>query len=232
MLLDDELPGLTYLKMLCEQIPALDVVKAFNNPEVFLSELPNLDFDMCILDIEMPGINGLQIANLLLGKPVIFTTAYNEYAADAFDLNAVDYIRKPIQKERLEQAVNKAIHQFGIFKSQKNFLRLNSDKGKAVLFFDQILYIYTSPVDSRDKIIVLQDGSTVTAKNYTFSSLLEELPGAGFCQVNKREAISIKAVAYFSSDEITTRIKHPSGKPLNFTLSDSYRDEFMKKVMR
>jgi DNA-binding LytR/AlgR family response regulator len=232
LLLDDELPGLTYLKMLCEQIPELEVVKAFNNPEIFLSEIPKLDFDICILDIEMPGINGLQIANLIQNKPVIFTTAYKEYAADAFDLNAVDYVRKPIKKERLEQAVQKALNQIRNKKIPKNFIRLNTDKGKAVILFDQILYLYTSPVDSRDKVILLENGTSLTAKNYTFSDLFKELPAMEFCQVNKREAISIKAVAYFSSDEITTRIKHSSGKPLSLTLSDSYRDEFMKKVMR
>lgn len=232
LLLDDELPGLTYLKMLCEQIPELEVVKAFNNPEIFLSEIPKLDFDICILDIEMPGINGLQIANLIQNKPVIFTTAYKEYAADAFDLNAVDYVRKPIKKERLEQAVQKALNQVRNKKNTKNFIRLNTDKGKAVIPFDQILYIYTSPVDSRDKVILLGDGTSLTAKNYTFSVLFKELPEMEFCQVNKREAISIKTVAYFSSDEITTRIKHPSGKPMNITLSESYKDEFMKKVMR
>lgn len=69
LLLDDELPGLTYLKMLCEQIPDLEVVRAFDNPVKFLEEVKNLDFDFCILDIEMPEMNCLQIANLLNGKP-------------------------------------------------------------------------------------------------------------------------------------------------------------------
>lgn len=72
LLLDDELPGLTYLKMLCEQIPGLSVVKSFNDPSRFLEEFPSLEFDFCIIDIEMPQFNGLQIANLLQGKPVIF----------------------------------------------------------------------------------------------------------------------------------------------------------------
>jgi len=110
LLLDDELTGLSYLKMLCEQIPELEVVKAFNSPLKFFTELPKLDFDLCILDIEMPEMNGLQVANLLNGRPVIFTTAYKEYAADAFDLNAVDYVRKPLTKERLEKAVKKAFY--------------------------------------------------------------------------------------------------------------------------
>ena len=231
ILLDDELPGLSYLKMLCEQIPGIEVVKAFDNPEALLREVTNLEFDFCILDIEMPQISGLQIANLLSGKPVIFATAYNEYAADAFDLNAVDYLRKPLSKERLEKAVEKVNSRVQFHSQSKNYFHLNTDKGKAIIFFDQIMYFHTSDVDSRDKVIVLQDGSTLLAKNYTFNSLLNMLPISDFCQVNKREAIAIKAVTFFSNDEITTKVLHPSGKPLIVTLSDNFRTEFMKKVI-
>ena len=77
--------------MLCEQIPQLEVVKAFNRPDLFIEESSKLDFDLCILDIEMPQTNGIQIAELLKHKLIIFTTAHKEYAAEAFDLNAVDY---------------------------------------------------------------------------------------------------------------------------------------------
>ena len=59
------MPGLTYLKMLCEQIPELEIVKAFNNPEKLLTEFPELDFDLCISDIEMPAIGGLTLTSLL-----------------------------------------------------------------------------------------------------------------------------------------------------------------------
>ena len=90
LLLDDELPGLTYLKMICEQVPGVEVVRAFNDPLKFIAESEQLDFDLCILDIEMPQMSGLEVARLLAGKPVIFTTAYKEYAAEAFDLNAID----------------------------------------------------------------------------------------------------------------------------------------------
>ena len=109
MLLDDELPSLTYLKMLCEQIPELEVIRVFNNASLFLREISGLEFDLCILDIEMPGIDGLQIAKLLKGRPLIFTTGYSEYAAEAFDLDAVDYVRKPIKLDRLQLAVQKAV---------------------------------------------------------------------------------------------------------------------------
>ena len=232
MLLDDELTGLSYLKMLCEQIPELEVVKAFNSPLKFFTELPKLDFDLCILDIEMPEMNGLQVANLLNGRPVIFTTAYKEYAADAFDLNAVDYVRKPLTKERLEKAVKKAFILLNNSKEKKEFFQLNTDKGKAILFFNQILYLSSSGVDSRDKIILLQDGTTLTAKNYTFNAILKELPYMDFCRVNKREAISIKTVVFFTNEEITTRIALQSGKQLIIHLSDSYKNDFLKKIGR
>jgi DNA-binding LytR/AlgR family response regulator len=229
-LLDDELTGLTYLKMLCEQIPELEVVKAFNSPLKFCAELSTLDYDLCILDIEMPEINGLQIVNLLNGRPVIFTTAYTEYAADAFDLNAVDYVRKPLTKERLEKAVKKASILINSTKETREFFQLNTDKGKAILFFNQIQYLHSSDVDSRDKIILLQDGTTLTAKNYTFNAILNELPIMDFCQVNKCEAIAIKAVSFFTNEEITTRISLPSGKQLIIHLSDYYKNDFLKKI--
>ncbi|HMK07155.1 MAG TPA: response regulator, partial [Flavobacterium sp.] len=108
LLLDDELPGLAYLKMLCGQIPELEIIKAFNDPEKLLAAIPMLDFDLLISDIEMPGIDGLSLANSLKGKLIIFATAYKDYAADAFDMDAVDYITKPIKLERLQKAVLKA----------------------------------------------------------------------------------------------------------------------------
>ena len=230
ILLDDELPGLSYLKLLCEQIQGVEVVKAFDSPEILLREISKLEFDFCILDIEMPQISGLQIANLLSGKPVIFATAYKEYAADAFDLNAVDYIRKPLSKERLEKAVSKIARHIHSFSNSKSYVHLNTDKGKAIIFFDQIMYLHTSDVDSRDKTIVMQDGSVLIAKNYTFNTILNMLPTTDFCQVNKKEVIAIKAVSFFSNDEITTKMLLSGGKPLIITLSDNFRSEFMKKV--
>jgi DNA-binding NarL/FixJ family response regulator len=77
LLLDDELPGLTYLKLLCEQIKEVEVVKVFNDPSLLLKDAPKLEFDICILDIEMPGISGLEVAKALKGKQSI--TSKNPY---------------------------------------------------------------------------------------------------------------------------------------------------------
>lgn len=230
LLLDDELPGLTYLKMLCEQIPELEVVKAFDNPEKLLAEMSSLDFDLCITDIEMPGMDGLSVANLLKDKMVIFTTAYKEYAADAFDIEAIDYITKPVKKERLQKAVAKALEKMNKKSSNKKFTQLNTDKGKALLFFDQIIYIQPSETDSRDKEVLMKDGNVILLKNITFAKLLSQLPKADFCRINKKEIIAMKAVKFFAHDEITTTILDKNGKNMILFLSDIYRSDFLCKV--
>lgn len=118
VILDDELLAISYLKLLCEQIEGVEVVRVFNNPRYFLDEINDIYCDLCILDIEMPGLNGLQVAELISHKKIIFTTAYKEYAAEAFDLNVIDYVRKPIKKERLQQAFAKAKRICGNTKEQ------------------------------------------------------------------------------------------------------------------
>jgi len=232
LLLDDELPGLTYLKMLCEQLPELEVVRAFSDPGTFLRESQSLDFDLCILDVEMPGVNGLQVTNLLKGKSVIFATAYKEYAAEAFDLNAIDYIRKPIKLERLRQAVEKALAHAG--KGPVSMVRpsvqLNTDRGRTILFFDTIEYISVSDIDSRDKVAHLQDSEQWILKNISFEKLLEMLPPTSFCRINKSEIIALKIVQAFSYNEITTSMRLPSGKVLKLLLSSTYRDGFLQRI--
>lgn len=230
MLLDDELPSLGYLKMLCENIPELEVVKTFNKPEQLLKSLPSLEFDLCILDIEMPGINGLQVANLLQGKPVIFTTAYKEYAADAFDIDAVDYMRKPLTLERLQQAVLKAIARIEKKKQTENFTQVNTDKGKALLFFDQICYIRTSEIDSRDKIVYLQSHTEITLKNISFEKLLEKLPGNEFSRINKKEIVSLKSIRFFASDEVTINTNDETLKNKVLVLGEKFKPDFIQKL--
>lgn len=229
MLLDDELPGLTYLKMMCEQVAGVEVVRAFNDPLKFIDESKEVDFDLAIIDIEMPQLNGLQVAQQLAGKPVIFTTAYKEYAAEAFDLNAVDYIRKPIQKERLEKAIQKAAEKIKTTTPKTQFIQLNTNKGKSLLFFDQLLFITTSPVDKRDKMARLENGDELLLKNVSFSQLLSVLPEKDFCQINKKEIIAVKIIAFFTHDEVTTSVIK-DGKPIRFSLGDIYKTSFLKKT--
>jgi len=214
--------------MLCEQLPELEIVKSFNNPEIFLEEQKYIDYDLCILDIEMPGIDGLTVASQLTDKLIIFTTAYREYAADAFDINAVDYLRKPVKPERLKQAIQKAQKQSDKIKIKKNHFQLNTDKGKAILYFDQVNFITTSTTDSRDKVAFLNDGSSITIKNISFEKLLDQLPKNDFCRLNKKDVIAIKCVSFFAHDQVTISI--PIDKKITLNLTENYRSEFVQKM--
>ena len=230
LLLDDELPGLTYLKMLCEQIEELEVVKAYISPDALLAEWQSLDFDLLISDIEMPGRNGLQVAEALNGKAVIFTTAYKDFAVDAFDRDAVDYVVKPVKPERLQQAVQKLINRMQQAKPQTRQLQLNTDKGKALIAAEKIFCIMASDIDSRDKVLLLEDSTRIVAKNYSFDKLLDMLPNSDFIRVNKKAALAVKHVQYFSHDEITSGITDVDGKPYTFPLSEIYRSDFIKRI--
>ncbi len=230
LLLDDELPGLTYLKMICEQIPGLEIVKSYNDPARFLEEFPLLDFDLCIIDIEMPQFNGLQVANLLQGKAVIFATAYKEYAAEAFDLNAVDYIRKPVSIDRLKRSVEKARIQINSQQEPSRFFTCNTEKGKSLIPIDQLAWIGTSTGDGRDKVAHLKDGTSLVLKNISFETILKSLAPHSFVRITKQEILNLSIVRFFSFDQITTVLNHESGKPVVLTLTERYRDEFLKKV--
>lgn len=232
ILLDDEIPGLTYLKMLCEQIPELEIVKVFNDPQKCIDEIPNLDFDLCISDIEMPGMDGLTLAGNLQHKLIIFITAYKEYAAAAFDIDAVDYITKPVQKERLQKAVRKALDQSKRISGTKKAIHLNTDRGKAILYTDTIALIRTAANDSRDKEALLTNDKLLVLKNINFTLLLKELPEKEFIRVNKKEIIALSAIKFFSHNEITLTLLKKDGKPVTVSLSETYRSEFISKVKK
>jgi DNA-binding LytR/AlgR family response regulator len=216
--------------MLCEQIPELEIVKACNDPEKLLSDFSNLDFDLLISDIEMPGIDGLHLAEKLQDKLVIFCTAYKEYAAEAFNIDAVDYITKPVKLERLQKAVTKALERFEKSNSDKKFIQLNTDKGKTLLYFNKIQYIKTAASDSRDKTVLLTDGSFLNLKNVKFDTLLNELPDADFCRVNKKEIVAVKAIKFFNHNEIVLHHVEENSKNTTLILSETYRADFLKKV--
>ena len=228
VILDDEMLALTYLKLLCEQIEGVEVVKAFNRPELFLKEIHSIDCDVCIMDIEMPLMNGLEVASKIPQIPIVFTTAYKEYAADAFDLNVVDYVRKPLKKDRLEQALRKVKIRETV--SETLFFEWNTGLGKTKISTESVLYIKTSEIDSRDKVAILDDYSELTLKNINFRSLLQLFPTEHFVQINKKEVISIKIIKAFSGTVIVTTLSESTGLPLKLQLSHAYKDAFEKMM--
>lgn len=211
---------------------ALEVVKAFNSPDALLREWESLDFDLLITDIEMPGMNGLQVADAVKGKAIIFTTAYKEFAVDAFDRDAADYVVKPVKPERLQQAVEKVVARMNKPRQVPRQIQLNTDKGKAQIGTAKIFCVLTSDIDSRDKILLMGDGTKITAKNCSFEKLLEMLPANEFARINKKAVIALKHVQYYSHDEIRADMLLPEGKHYTFPLSEIYRSEFTSKLKK
>lgn len=110
IIIDDEKNGIEMLEYLLEKnCNHVEIVATFLNPKQAVKEIPILKPDVIFLDIDMPGMNGFELLQNLtpFNFQVVFTTAYNEYAIDAFKVNAVDYLFKPIETEELKDAVNK-----------------------------------------------------------------------------------------------------------------------------
>jgi two-component system LytT family response regulator len=107
-IVDDERLAIERLKRLLSQTGRVEVVGSSTDPEAALTALDGQTVDVVFLDIQMPGLNGFELLERLhTDVPVIFTTAYDEHALRAFDVNSIDYLLKPIEPERLARALDK-----------------------------------------------------------------------------------------------------------------------------
>ena len=137
----------------------------------------------------------------------------------------VDYVRKPIKKERLVQAFDKIRNSIP---EKKDFIEWHTNLGKTIIFTEQIAYIKTSEIDSRNKEVILNDNSHITLKNLSFKQLLELLPDKNFAQINKKEVLALSNIKAFSANEIITNILVDEDI-LKLNISDVYRNSLMEK---
>ena len=111
MIVDDEAPARSELKYLLGEVGDVEVVSEADNVRTAIENLKRGRCDVMFLDINMPGVSGMQLAEALSKiknlPAVVFVTAYGEYAANAFDVNAVDYLVKPVEVDRLRRAIEK-----------------------------------------------------------------------------------------------------------------------------
>src|SRR6201986_1471092 len=108
LIIDDERLARKELAKLLEEHPSIEVVGEAMNADEADKMIEELNPDLLFLDIQMPGRTGFQLLESLDSVPlVIFTTAYDEFALKAFEVNALDYLLKPIQPERLSEAISK-----------------------------------------------------------------------------------------------------------------------------
>jgi DNA-binding LytR/AlgR family response regulator len=113
LVLDDEPPALDELAWLLRRDPRIGEVHACDNPADALRMLRETEVDAVFLDVQMPGLNGIELASVLrrFATPpaIVFVTAHDQHAVEAFDLHAVDYVLKPVREERLAEAVRRVI---------------------------------------------------------------------------------------------------------------------------
>lgn len=109
--IDDEKLALQFMEHLLQDIDVIDFIGSFQNPKEALAFLLKEDIDVVFLDIHMPEIDGLELAEIIIEKrpqiDIVFVTAYNEYAVNAFEINAIDYLLKPVKFDRLKKTVKR-----------------------------------------------------------------------------------------------------------------------------
>lgn len=124
VIVDDELPAIGLIKRLLNQDGRCQVVGAFSFPSEALGQIPRLQPDAVFLDIEMPGMNGLELAGMLIDQDedlqVVFSTAYNQYALEAFRVNALDYILKPVTANALNKTISRLVKLKNLIPEKRN----------------------------------------------------------------------------------------------------------------
>jgi len=218
--IDDEPLALEVIKRYVSETPWVQLVNSFTDAiqaQVFLKFHP---VDLLILDIQMPDISGIQfLLNLKEPPMVIFTTAYSEYAVKGFELEAVDYLVKPIKFDRFVQALEKAKKMMLLCNSvttetENGFLFVKSGYGIVRINFNEILYI--EGLDDYIKIHFINEKKPVLSL-MSLKSVFEKLPVGRFMRVHRSFIISLKNIR-------SVRKKHIFLGSLKIPIGDTYNE--------
>lgn len=187
--LDDEPLALKIIEAYCEKIDFLQLEKTFNKQSDALKYLNKFPVDLIFLDINMPNKNGLDFyKSISQNTKVIFTTAYTEYAVNAFEVNAVDYLVKPFSFERFQAAVEKI--KTTSVRNETSFLSIRADYKLHRINFENIVLIEGS--DDYVKIH-LNNSETITARS-SMKNIQEKLPVQDFLRVHRSYIIPLKSI--------------------------------------
>jgi DNA-binding LytR/AlgR family response regulator len=221
--IDDEPLALEVVKKYISKSSDLHLEAAFSDAVEALDYLKKSPSDLLFLDIQMPGLNGIQLYKKLDPRPmVIFTTAYIEYAVDGFELDAVDYLLKPFGYERFQRAVKKAICKFNIVTDEnkalkKEFLFIHSDYKMIKIACEDIIFIEAS--NDYAKI-------HTTSQSYltllSMKAIMEKLPSGQFSRVHRSYIAANTQISFIQFRKIgmLNGVQLPVG--------DTYRKEILK----
>lgn len=232
LLVDDEFLALKLLEDYLSKLPEFRIVEKFRSPLKAVELINSRKIDLLFLDIQMPTLSGTNLLKTLTYQPVtIFTTAYSEYAAEAFDLNAADYLVKPFSFERFLQAVNKAKGQLekkSVTKtisstekySHQNFLSVKSEGKFVKIPLNEIVYIE----GLREYVkIICTSGHFITLES--LKNLENTLPTGRFLRVHKSYIVAIDKVRALSGNMLETG-------NTEIPLSREKKDEIIAKIFR
>ncbi len=226
LIVDDEPLAIQIIREYVEQVPQLTLVGTCVDAMQAFQKLNNESIDLVFLDIEMPGMNGIEFIKSLSSPPsVILTTAYREYAIESYDIEVVDFLLKPISFSRFFKAVNKYIKSKNnssyvepLSKSTRSSIFVYSDKKNVKVYLDEILYIESI----KDYIRIHSADRTIISKD-TISRYQELLP-ATFVRVHRSYIISTtKVTAYTAHDIEIGQIEIPIGTSYKKSVADQLR---------
>lgn len=229
IIVDDEPIARKGIKKLVDQISQLELLGSFNNAESAEVFLKDTDVDLVFLDINMPGINGIEFARSIPKTTlIIFTTAYSEYALDSYELDAVDYLVKPIDAARFRKAVEKAITYHSLLmeeevKSVENiaeeYIFVKSDRRFFKINLSEILFIE----GLKDYVVIQMDDQRIITR-MTIKNIHELLPQNVFLRINRSYIVNKHKIDSFDNNDIFIK-KH------EIAIGNSYHDSFIKEMM-
>ncbi|OMQ08701.1 LytTR family DNA-binding domain-containing protein [[Flexibacter] sp. ATCC 35103] len=224
IIVDDEPPATRILENYIDKISFLEKAGVFNDALKALEFLNTQSVDVIFLDIQMPQLTGLQLSRIISKDiKVIFTTAYPDFALEGFELNAVDYLLKPIAFERFYQAVSKLKTEPKteiIPNNSPDFIFIKTDgKNKfQKLFLDEILY-----VESLQNYVCIHTLKQQIITHSSLKNVIESLPEKDFVQIHKSYIIALKQIE--STDSFSVFI---NGKEL--PIGATFKDAFFERI--
>lgn len=212
LLIDDEELALDVLEHYIERLDDFQVVKRCLNVFEANQYLESNDVDLIFLDIQMPILNGLEWAKQMEHKPCfIFCTAFDQFALESYDVNAVDYLLKPFSFERFEKAIlkAKAIIETKHLKSfEEEYVNIRSERKTYKITIDDLLYFQSL---SNYYIAVTKDKKYIAYGSLT--ELEKTLPSKTFIRIHKSYIVAIKKIKSISANSIELgRYSLPIGK--------------------
>jgi DNA-binding LytR/AlgR family response regulator len=206
LIVDDEEPARELIKLHLSGLRDFEVIASLNNALDAFAFLQKHTIDLVFLDIRMPRMSGLELVRSLKSKPkIILTTAYREYAADAFDIDIFDYLVKPVTHERFMKAIAKFMHNQGgdavsrekTKSDDKAYMFFKVGREQVKIFLEDIHYIE----GLSDYIKVhTKDRSCIASEKLGYME--EKLPSASFVRIHKSFIISLDKVSSYNASQV------------------------------